>query len=151
MEVDCYVIFICNTLWFAAAFYCFSLVPFTTIKKLIPLKGDQNTPAIQTLATAIRFLGGMNLAFSVLSGLAILSVFQLTGDQLGLLAFVFSIAHGSQFAFNVPMALQEQQGKTKPIWPVIHSSMLYIFIIDGSLMVANIALSYSLLCHHIVH
>jgi hypothetical protein len=59
---------------------------------------------------------------------------------LAVCLLVFAVAHGSQFAVNVPMALRESRGLV-PLWPVLRGWMLIIFVGDGLLAVANGALA----------
>ncbi|MDT3735394.1 MAG: hypothetical protein ROZ00_04115 [Denitratisoma sp.] len=125
-----------NALWFAAAFRYFSTQPDSAAKVLVP-RHARDTPLFRTISASIRFLGGMNLA---LAGLALLILFNssLFPDprQNALFAFVFALAHGSQFYFNVPVARGGgRQGDA--LWPVLSGPMLFIFVVDGALMALN--------------
>jgi hypothetical protein len=63
--------------------------------------------------------------------------------QLALFAAVFAIAHGGQFAANLPVALGGgRQGES--YWPVFKGPMLGIFVIDLALMLANTAIGVAL-------
>jgi hypothetical protein len=55
-----------NILWFGAAFHYFSIKQFAAAKVLVP-KSSRDSPLFLTIAASVRFLGGMNLAFAVLS------------------------------------------------------------------------------------
>jgi hypothetical protein len=144
MEAPCYVIFILNAIYFLLAFTCFTVIPYWTIRTFTPtVKGD-----VRLFAAVLRFLGGMNLAMAILAGLAVIIPFRFTPDQTGFLACVFALAHGSQFFFNVPVAFEETRARGKPVWPVFRGPMLYVFIGDGSMALANLVLSYSLLEHY---
>lgn len=137
-------VLVLNALWFGAGFWQFFLRPNAAVKWLVP-RSARGSPVFNTLAASIRFLGGMNLAFCVFSVL-LLANFVLFPDmkQLALFAAVFSLAHGSQFYVNVPIALSGgRQGES--YWPVLSGPMFFIFVIDGALMVANGVLAAKLL------
>ncbi len=126
-----------NAVWFGAAFRYFSLTPETATKVLVP-KSARESPLFKTLSASLPFLGGMNLAFAVL---AVLLLFNQAlfpaGRQKALFAAVFALAHASQFTFNVPVALRGgRQGEA--FWPVLQGPMLFIFVVDGTLAVANL-------------
>ena len=63
---------------------------------------------------------------------------------MALFAAVFSIAHASQFVFNVPVALGGGR-KGESLWPVMTGPMLFIFATDFTLMIANGVLAAFLL------
>ena len=134
------IIFALNVLWFAMGFRFFSLTPKVAAKVLIP-RSARESPLFTTMAAAVRFLGGMNLALSLFAAL-ILIFRELYPDpkQLALFAVVFAVAHGSQFAYNVPVLLGGgRQGEA--LWPVRSGPMLFIFVVDCALMLANGALA----------
>jgi hypothetical protein len=138
------IILLLNVLWFGAAFWQFSLRPETAAKGLVP-KSARDSPLFRTVAASIRFLGGMNLAFSVFAALLLLNrdLFP-DAKQVALFAGVFALAHASQFAFNVPVALGGgRQGEA--LWPVLSGPMLFIFVVDFTLMIANGTLAVVLL------
>ena len=56
-----------------------------------------------------------------------------------ILLLVLAVAHGSQFAGNVPIALQNRRGEG--VWNVFKGLMLFIFVIDFTLMTLNAALA----------
>lgn len=137
MDLIYTAVLILNALWFAAGFRYFSLTPDTAAKVLAP-KSVRDSPLFKTLTAAIRFLGGMNLAFSALACLLLFNISWFPEfRQRALLTLVFALAHGSQFAFNVPVALRGgRQGES--FWPVLEGPMLFIFVVDGSLALANL-------------
>lgn len=130
------IVMVLNALWFGAAFRYFSLTPSTAAKVLVP-KSSRDSPLFATVAASVRFLGGMNFAFAAFAVLLLLntSLFP-EPKQMALFASVFSLAHASQFVFNVPVALGGgRQGES--LWPVLSGPMLFIFVVDATLMVAN--------------
>jgi len=133
------VILVLNALWFGAGFRYFSLTPVTAAKLLVP-KSARDSPLFKTLSESGRFLGGMNFAFSAFAVLLLVNRHLFPDPkQLALFSTVFALAHGSQFAFNVPVAVGGgRQGES--LWPVLSGPMLFIFVLDFSLMIANGAL-----------
>ena len=138
------VTLVLNTLWFGAGFWYFSLTPNTAAKLLVP-KSARGSPLFLTIAASIRFLGGMNLAFSAFAVLVLLnrSLFP-EPAQRALFAGVFSLAHASQFFSNLPVALRGGR-VDESLWPVLSGPMLFIFVVDIALMIANAALAAILL------
>jgi hypothetical protein len=137
-------IMVANLLWFGVAFWYFSLKPVTAAKLLVP-PSARGSPLFQTVSASVRFLGGMNFAFALFAAL-LLGFGGLFPQprQHALFAVVFSVAHASQFAFNVPVALGGgRQGES--FWPVLKGPMLGIFMIDLTLMLANAAVAVALL------
>ncbi|WP_394780005.1 hypothetical protein [Undibacterium sp.] len=138
------IIFALNVVWFGAAFRYFSLTPDTAARLLVP-KSARSSPLFGTVSASVRFLGGMNFAFAAFAAL-LLANRALFPDarQMALFAGVFSIAHASQFVFNLPVALRGgRQGES--LWPVLSGPMLFIFVTDLTLMVANGVLAAALL------
>jgi len=138
------IVLVLNVLWFGAGFWQFFLRPDGAAKVLVP-RSARSSPLFKTVSASIRFLGGMNLTFCVFAALLLANptLFPDAG-QLGLFAAIFSLAHGSQFYSNVPIALGGgRQGES--YWPVLRGPMLYIFVIDGALMLANGVLAAKLL------
>lgn len=137
-------ILVLNALWFGVAFWYFSLTPAKAAKILVT-RSARNSPLFKTIAASVRFLGGMNAAFGAF---AVLLLFNRPlfpePKQWALFAAVFSLAHASQFAFNVPLALGGD-GQAETLWPVLRGPMLFIFVVDGMLMVANGVLAALLL------
>ncbi len=137
------LVFALNALWFGAAFKFFSISPQRAAALLVPQKADENvlTPMLPTLAASLRFLGGMNFA---LAAFAILLLYNQAlfshPKQVALFAVVFAIAHASQFIYNVPIAIQNYRGDSS-LWWVLKGRMLFIFVVDFMLMVANSAVA----------
>jgi hypothetical protein len=130
---------ILNALWFAMGFNVFSIRNKIFAKLLVP-REQRNTPVFEILAESGRFLGGFNLAFSVCNILLLINLDVFPSDeQRAILLFVFSVAHGSQFDFNVPVAIQNLRGGG--IWQVLKGTMLFIFITDFILMALNLILA----------
>ena len=133
-------VLILNALWFGAAFRYFSLTPYTAAKVLVP-KSAREAPLFRTVAASLPFLGGMNLALALLAVLLLFNfaLFPESG-QRALFALTFGLAHGSQFACNVPIAWRGgRQGEA--FWPVLQRPMLFIFVVDGILALANLLLA----------
>jgi hypothetical protein len=138
------VILTLNVLWFGAGFRFFSLTPNTAAKLLVP-ESARASPLFSTIVASVRFLGGMNLAFAAFALLVLLnrSLFP-EPAQRALFAGVFSLAHASQFVSNLPVAFAGGRAG-ESLWPVLSGPMLFIFIVDLALMVANAALAAMLL------
>ena len=138
------VVLVLNTLWFGAGFQYFSLRPNAAAKLLVPASARQS-PLFPTIAASVRFLGGMNFAFAAFAVLLLLNGTLFPEPaQRALFAGVFSLAHGSQFVANLPVALQG--GRVgESYWPVLSGPMLFIFVVDIALMVANAVLAAMLL------
>ncbi len=137
------VVLVLNALWFGAAFRYFSLTPETAAKLLVP-KSARESPLFKTLSASLPFLGGMNLAFAVLALLVLFNqaVFP-EARQKALFAVVFAVAHASQLACNLPVALRGgRQGEA--YWPVLRGPMLFIFVVDGILAAANLLVAVGL-------
>jgi len=117
-------------------FNVFSLRNDIFAKLMVP-KEQRDTPVFEILSQSGRFLGGFNFAFAVCNILLLanLDVFP-SDEQRAILLFVFAVAHGSQFIFNVPVALQNRRGAG--VWQVLSGTMLFIFITDFVLMTANL-------------
>jgi hypothetical protein len=128
-------------LWFAAAFRYFSFQQFAASKVLVPASA-RSSPLFPTIAASMRFLGGMNGAFALMS--AVLLGCALTGPSVfvspmerGLLLCILSAAHFSQFIFNVPVLRNgERQGES--YWNVRSGPMLFIFVVDAAETVINL-------------
>ena len=133
---------ILSMLWFLAAFRYFSFQQFAASKVLVP-KSARSSPLFPTIAASIRFLGGMNGAFAILS--AILLVCALTDSaafadpvERGMLLSVLAAAHLSQFACNIPVLRSgERQGES--YWNVRSGPMLFIFVVDAFQTVVHLA------------
>jgi len=128
-----------NTIWFAMGFNVFSIRNKIFAKLLVP-RDQRDTPVFKILVESGRFLGGFNLAFAVcnLLFLIYLDIFP-TNEQRAILLFVFSIAHGSQFIFNLPIVIHNKRGGG--VWQVLKGTMLFIFVTDFILMALNLVLA----------
>jgi hypothetical protein len=135
------VALVASFLWFTAACQYFSFKQFAASKVLVPVSA-RSSPLFPTIAASLRFLGGMNGAFALLSfGLLACG---LSGDTVftepverGILLCVLSAAHFSQFIFNVPiLAGGERQGET--YWYVRSGPMLFIFVVDALETIVNL-------------
>lgn len=119
---------ILNTIWFSMAFYTFSINHRVFAKVVVP-RDQRDTPVFEVLAESGRFLGGMNFAFALCN---LLLFFQQNlfpeAMQRVFLLFIFAVAHATQFAFNVPVALENRKGGG--VWPVLKGTMLFIFVTD---------------------
>lgn len=128
------LILILNAVWFAMAFNVFAIRSRVFAKLVVP-KEHRDTPVLETLVMSGKFLGGFNLAFSLLNILLLLNLELFDKDlQWAILLCVNSVAHGSQFAFNVPVALQNRHGKG--VWKV-KGVMGFIFVNDFLMMSFN--------------
>lgn len=133
------LLLVLNALWFALGFHVFAMRHRIFAKLLVP-REHRNTPVFDMLAESGRFLGGFNLAFAMLSLLLLLNVDVFGHDlQWAILLFVIATAHGTQFAFNVPIALDNRQGEG--VWYVLSGMMLFIFITDFVMMILNIIMA----------
>jgi hypothetical protein len=129
-----------NVLWFGAGAWYFGVTTNSVIKGLISRSAGQS-PLYPAIFAAVRFLGGLNLGFAVLAGALLFNraLFP-EAAQMAVLTAVLAVAHGTQFATNVPVALsRNSQGERQ--WPVLRGLMLFIFLMDFALMVANGALA----------
>jgi len=132
-------ILVLNALWFVMGFNVFSLRPKIFAKLVVP-REQRDTPVFGILAESGRFLGGFNFAFALLNILLLASLATFPSDeQRAILLFVFAVAHGSQFIFNVPVALENRRGGG--IWQVLKGTMLFIFVTDFVMMVLNLLLA----------
>ncbi len=125
-----------NVVWFGAGALYFGVTTNSAIKGLVSRSARQS-PLYSAMFAAVRFLGGLNLGFAVLAGVLLFNraLFP-EAMQLAVLTTVLALAHGTQFATNVPVALsRHSQGERH--WPVLRGLMLFIFLMDFSLMVAN--------------
>ncbi len=129
-----------NVLWFGAGAMYFGVAAGSATRLLVSRPARQS-PLFSTLSAAVRFLGGMNLAFAVLAGVLLFNraLFP-EAAQVAALTSVLALAHGTQFAANVPVALS-RNSQGEPQWPVLSGLMLFIFLTDFALMVANGALA----------
>jgi len=138
------IVFALNAIWFGMAWDAFYRRRHVFGKVMVPIREHRNNSAYEALVESGRFMGGFNLAWSVFNLLLLFNVggFE-TNSQWATLLMVNALAHGSQFAGNIPMAIQNRRGGG--LWPVFKGVMLRIFVIDFTLMVANGALAIFLL------
>lgn len=131
-------ILVLNAIWFALGFHLFALRGIVFAKILVA-KEHRESPIFEMLIATGKFMGGFNLAFCVLNILMLCYPDVFYGnDQRAILLLVIAIAHGSQFVSNVPIALANRRGEGP--WKV-KGLMLFIFIIDFILMMANFLLA----------
>ena len=129
------LILILNALWFAMGFHTFYIRRKVFAKVIVP-RENRDTPVFQTLVETGRFMGGFNLAFAVLNLLLLFNTGAFDKEiQWAILLVVNAVAHGSQFAANVPIALQNRNGGG--VWNVFKGLMLFIFVVDFVLMIFN--------------
>ena len=125
-----------NVLWFGAAFWYFAVKHDTAAKLLIP-SSARSSPLFSTMSSALPFLGGMNLAFSLLAAmlLARSDLFGAPPEQ-SILLVAFGVAHATQFLINVPVA--RQGGRIgESYWDVLRGPMLFIFVVDAIMTALN--------------
>ncbi len=138
------VILALNALWFAMGFYAFYIRRQVFAKVVVPNSADRNNSAYEAVIESGRFMGGFNFALSAFN---IALLFNLGGfdkdSQWAILLAANALAHGSQFAGNIPMARQNRRGHG--LWNVFKGVMLRIFVIDFTLMLFNAALAIALL------
>ena len=137
------IILLLNAIWFGMGFYAFYLRRHVFAKVVVPRAEDRHNSAYEAIIESGRFMGGFNFALSVfnIALLFNLGLFDKDGQWAILLAFN-ALAHGSQFAGNIPMALQNRDGRG--LWNVFKGVMLRIFAIDFTLMLFNAALAIAL-------
>ncbi len=129
-------ILVLNAIWFALAFHVFAIRNQVFAKILVP-KEHRNNPAFDVLVASGKFLGGFNLAFMLLNVLLLFNLDTFpTDQQRTILLLVFAVAHGSQFFFNLPIALQNRQDGG--VWQVLKGLMLFIFVTDCVMMFLNL-------------
>jgi hypothetical protein len=140
LSLALYAVLALNVLWFGAGALYFGVTAISAAKLLVSRPARQS-PLFGTVSAAVRFLGGMNLAFAVLAGVLLLNrtLFP-EAKQMAVLISVLALAHGTQFAANVPVALS-RNSQGEPHWPVLSGLMLFIFLVDFTLMLANGALA----------
>ena len=132
------LILLLNAIWFAMGFHVFALRSKIFAKTMVP-REHRETPVFGMFTATGKFLGGFNFAFCALNVLVLIypEVFPESGQRI-ILCVVFAIAHGSQFLPNVFIALDNRKGKG--VWQV-KGRMLFIFITDFVLMVANFVIA----------
>ncbi|MEM7105698.1 MAG: hypothetical protein AAF502_21350 [Bacteroidota bacterium] len=132
------VILLLNAIWFALGFHAFAIRKKIFAKTLVP-RAHRDTPVFDILTESGNFLGGFNFAFCVLNVLILIypGVFPEANQRI-ILCVGFAVAHGSQFLPNVFIILENRKGKG--VWQV-KGRMLFIFITDFVLMVANLVVA----------
>ena len=137
------VVLVLNVLWFGAGAIYFGLTAVSAAKLLVP-RSARTSPLFRTVSASLPFLGGMNLVLSVLSGVLLFdpTIFPLD-RQVSVLAAILALAHGTQFAANVPV-VRAGHGRSDAPWPVLRGPMLFIFLMDFTLMLANGAIALSM-------
>lgn len=132
------LLLVLNAIWFAMAFNVFAIRSRVFAKLVVP-KEHRDTPVLDTLVMSGKFLGGFNLAFCLLNILLLLNMELFDKDlQWAILLCVNGVAHGTQFVFNVPVALQNRKGKG--VWQV-KGVMGFIFVNDFLMMTFNTVLA----------
>lgn len=131
------IILTINLLWFGAAFHLFSIKSNSAAKMLLAPE-NRIPPYNSIVAQLFKFLGGFNLSLMILCLIAIYKhELIINHNMMSALCFVFFIAHGSQFWFNLPLAVKERNNE-QPIWPVLRGRMYFIFRIDFLLAICNL-------------
>lgn len=139
-----FIVVILNLLWFSAGFVYFSLRSRVAARGVVR-RDAWASPEFDVIAGLLRFLGGLNLGFALLSlSILLTATGPVARPMLGVLIGVIAIAHASQFAVNVRPYLLGAEPGSHP-WRVRHSRMMTIFVIDGLLALANAVLSLVLL------
>ena len=133
-----------NIAWFSMGFWYFTVKSVAAAKLLAP-RTARESPLFNTLSASVRFLGAMNFAFALLAALVLMNL-SLFDDprQRALLAAVFAVTHAGQFLCNVPVAIGGGR-RGESLWDVLSGPMLFIFIGDFTLMLANAAVGAGLL------
>ena len=133
-------VLVLNALWFALGFHLFSMRG-RVFAKVVVAPDHRDTPVFDTLIMSGKFLGGFNLAFSALNILLLINTSLFDKDlQWVILLFAIAVAHATQFAFNVPVALQNRRGEG--VWQV-KGLMLFIFVTDFTMMMLNLGMAVS--------
>lgn len=135
------IILVLNALWFLGGYHTFHIRGRIFAKKVVP-REHRETPVFETLIMSGKFVAGFNLAFLVLNILLLLNISLFDKElQWVILLFTIAVAHATQFAFNVPVALQNRRGEG--VWEV-KGLMLFIFITDFTMMMLNLGMAVSL-------
>ena len=129
-----------NAISFAMGFHAFYMRREIFGKVLVLDRADRDNSAYAALAESGRFMGGFNIALCALNVMLLLGLggFE-TGQQWAVLLLFNALAHGSQFADNIPMAFANRRGGG--LWNVFKGMMLRIFVIDFTLMIFNAVLA----------
>jgi hypothetical protein len=110
---------------------------------LIP-RTARDSPIFSTMSAALPFLGGMNLAFSILAAtLAFRSDLFRAPLEQAILLLAFATAHATQFAINVPVAVKGGRiGES--YWDVLGGTMLFIFVTDAAMTLLNAGVAWQM-------
>ncbi|WP_444893817.1 hypothetical protein ACJJIE_05345 [Microbulbifer sp. TRSA001] len=129
------IVLVLNTIWFLMGFNVFSLRNHIFAKLLVP-RENRDTPVFNILAESGKFLGGFNLSLAFLNILLLISPSVFAADvQRATLLLAFAVTHGTQFIYNVPVALQNRKGEGP--WQV-KGVMRFIFVTDFIMMSLNL-------------
>ena len=132
-------VLILNVIWFSMAFNVFALRNQIFAKILVP-REHRDSPVFAVLAESGKFLGGFNLVFAICNLLLLFNLDTFpTDQQRAILLLVFAVAHGTQFFYNLPIALHNRKGGG--VWQVLKGTMLFIFVTDFVMMVLNLGLA----------
>lgn len=129
------VALLASLVWFTMGFRFFSVVPETAAKVMVG-RSQRDTPIFRTYVAGVRFLGGFNAAFALMS--LVLLVLALGGSELftapgerAIVLFILAAAHFSQFWFNVPVLRNGERQEDGAYWPVLSGTMRTIFVVDA--------------------
>lgn len=153
-----------NVTWFGAAWFCFAIYPDLAMDWVVPRRLEKE-PLYVVVESAMRFLGGINAAMMVLSGLVLYvrhwsdqRLFEQAAERR-ILLFTFAVGHFSQFVANVPAfvlrfeAARRALGRVasagwvptrflrfakEPVWPRPDQTILFIFVFDGLFFMLNL-------------
>ncbi len=129
------ILLILNILWFTGGYITFGPRGIIFAKSLIA-REHRDSPVFDMFVHAGNFMGGFNLAFAIFNLLLLLNMSLFDNDlHWVILLSVNAIAHGSQFAGNLPTAIRNRRGEG--VWEVWQGLMLLIFVVDFTLMVLN--------------
>ena len=135
MSTFTYIILIINGLWFSAGLKAFGITAKATARSIRP-DLDRDDPKFKLVIPSMRFLGGMNLALAAMNLLALYFLYQKFNlELLQLVLFTSGIAHGTQFAFNIPHI---KGTRNDAPWNVLTMPMLFIFVVDFITMAINL-------------
>ena len=110
-EAALYIVLLLNAIWYAMGFHAFYIRREVFGKVMVPVKEDRDNTAYRAIVESGRFMGGFNFALSALNIMLLLNIggFESDGQWATLLIFN-ALAHGSQVAGNIPMAVQNRRG-----------------------------------------
>jgi len=123
-----------SLVWFTMGFRYFAFQSETAAKVMVA-KPHRGSPIFRTYAAGVRFLGGFNAAFALMSLLLLVctltdsALFEDPGER-AIVLFVLAAAHFSQFLPNVPVLRNGERHDDGAFWPVRSGPMLMIFVVD---------------------